>query len=86
MILTFSIGELFGLPAKPVKTSLPSPKDGEVWTGACSCGGEILYEAHHGTWVSVYRVWDGGSEFGNLSFVDCCQDCQEKQERDNELL
>lgn len=47
----------------------------------CACGREMTWIWADGVWLSAYNIWDGGSDFGRLSHVDCCKRCYDQENR-----
>ncbi|KKN65614.1 hypothetical protein LCGC14_0479300 [marine sediment metagenome] len=76
-MLTFTLGEKLGiLKPKPVKVSRPNPQAGDLNEELCHCGrGNIVFEYIQGSWIPCHSVWDGGKDFGRLSFSPCCEIC-----------
>lgn len=58
------------------------PEEGQRRDRPCACGKGRIHEIFlRGGWVSVHSVWDGGVDFGKLSYVPCCARCSDVQER-----
>ena len=50
----------------------------------CACGREMSWTWVDGMWLSLHHIWDGGSDFGRLSHVDCCKTCADRAHREME--
>jgi len=76
--MKWRLGEAFGLLApKTLSARPPRPRDGDVYSEPCPCGrGSIEYEYFKDSWLSLHSVWDGGKDFGRLSFAPCCKACE----------
>jgi len=76
--MKYTLGEKLGFfPSKENEQTTVKP------SRRCLCGrGFLEYEEiAPGEVISRYNVWDGGKDFGRLSYVPCCSLCEQEQEK-----
>ncbi len=50
----------------------------------CGCGRGFIGYEYHGAWLPKHQAYTGGSNFGQLEMVACCEQCYYDQEAELE--